>query len=447
MESNQTLANRLAIYLAAYKYYVDTKSKARLLDTSIFGEALCKDIAKIVFGYNDLVNLNQQKNYPAIDLGLIEAKCAIQVTITASSAKIVDTQGKFFKHGLDNTYSRLIFIILGEKQGSYESSQIIRERGSFKFDPEKDIYDLNALFNILVQAADPAKFEAFNKSLENQLGASIRPYLLGVDRPGQNLRRLFDAHDVTLTNAVGALNSFGINRAIYSSNINLSEAAGEELIRYVAKQFAVSNDWIDGQSSHIYDNGPDIERTTDWRRSLRGAYDLIKRIRSDKEELDLIIPVGFTLSELDESLNVVDPRLESYEHFFVAARQKNKFSAERFRLIISDPLTYSPCQNGIFLLFMAAELYEIKTGCKTYLNVYTAPRDDILTCYSGDLFLVDIFRSGQVMRNHKDFIYYDGSTLKATNDVPRQLAQMLQENLTEFIARGETSLPDVIQFP
>lgn len=447
MDSIQTLANRLAIYLAAYKYYVDIKSKAGLLESSIFGEALGKDIAEIAFGYNDLVNLNIQKNYPAIDLGSTVAKCAIQVTITASSTKIVETQQKFFKHGLNNTYSRLIFIILGEKQGSYNSLQIIRERGSFKFDPEKDIYDLNALFNILVQAADPAKFEAFNKSLENQLGASIRPYLLGVDRPGQNLRRLFDAHDVTITNAVGALNSFGVNRAIYSSNINLSEAAGVELIQYVAKQFAVSNDWIDGQSSHIYCNGPDTESTTDWRRSLRGAYDLIKCIRSDKEELDLIIPVGFNLSELDESLNVVDPRLESYEHFFVAARQKNKFSVERFRLIISDPLTYPPCRKGIFLLFLAAEIYEIKTGCKTYLNVCTAPKDDILICNSGDLFLVDIFRSRQFMRNHKDFIYYDGSTLKATNDVPRQLAEMLQENLTEFIARGEISLPDVIQFP
>ena len=143
----------------------------------------------------------------------------------------------------------------------------------------------------------------------------------------------------------------------------------------------------------------------------------------------------------------MDPRLESYEHFFVTARQKNEFSVECFRLIISDPLTYSPCRNGIFLLFMAAELYEIKTGCKTYLNVYMAPRDDILICHSGDLFLVDVFRTGQAMSNHKDFIYYDGSTLKATKDVPRQLAQMLQENLTEFIARGETSLPDAIQFP
>lgn len=447
MDSNQALADRLAIYLSAYKHYVEIKSKACLLDTSIFGEALCRDIAEIVFGYKDLVNLNLQKNYPAIDLGSVEAACAFQVTITASSTKIVDTQEKFFKYGLDSTYSKLKFILLGEKQGSYESQQIIRERGAFKFDPDEDIYDFGALFRILVQAANPAKFEAFNKRLENELGSNIRPYLLGIDRPGQNLRRLFEAHDVTPTNAVFALNSFGVNRAIYSSTISLSEVAGKELIQYVAKQFAVSGDWGDGQSSHIYCGGPDSESTTGWRRSLRGAYDLIERIRSNQEELDLIISDELTLSEMDEFPDVVDQYSTSYQYFFVAARQKNDFLVERFRLVIGDPLTYRPCRDGIFLLFMAAELYEIETGCKTYLNVRVAPRDNILSCQSGDLFLVDLFRIGYLLGNHKDFIYYDGaSKLKATADVPRRLAEMLQENLTEFVARRSTPLPGTIEF-
>lgn len=447
MDSNQALADRLAIYLSAYKHYVEIKSKARLLDTSIFAEPLCRDIAEIVFGYKDLVNLNLQKNYPAIDLGSAEAECAFQVTITASSAKIVDTQKKFFKHNLDRKYSKLKFIILGEKQGSYESQQIVRERGAFKFDPDKDIYDLGALFEILVQAADPAKFAAFNKRLESELSSSIRPYLFGIDRPGQNLRRLFEAHDVTPTNATSALNSYGVNREIYSNTISLNEAAGKELIQYVAKQFAVSDDWIDGQSSHIYCGGVDQEISTAWRRGLRGAYDLINRIRSNQEELDLFISAEINQLKMDKfPSNNVDVNSSSYEFFFVAARKKNDFLVERFRLVIGDPLTYQPCLDGIFLLFMAAELYEIETGYKTYVNVRVAPRDDILSCQFGDLFLVDIFRGGSLVRNHKDFIYYDGAKLIATADVPRRLAEALQNNLTEFVACRSTPLPETIEF-
>ena len=76
MNSNQTLADRLAIYLAAYKHYVAIKSKARLQDGAIFGEALARDLAEIVFDYKDLVNLNLKTSFPAIDLGSAAAGCA-----------------------------------------------------------------------------------------------------------------------------------------------------------------------------------------------------------------------------------------------------------------------------------------------------------------------------------------------------------------------------------
>lgn len=304
------------------------------------------------------------------------------------------------------------------------------------------IDDMRAAF---MQTLSPANA---NKEVlhSNELGSNIRPYLLGMDRPGQNLRRLFEAHDVTPTNATSALNSYGINRAIYSSTSDLSNAAGKELIQYVARQFAVSGDWIDGQSSHIYCGGVDNEKSTEWRRSLRGAYDFIKRICTNQEELDLIIPAELTLSKLDELPDVVDIHSTSYENFYVAARKKNDFLEECFRLVINDPLTYRPCRDGIFFLFMAAELYEIETGCKTYLNVRVARRDDILSCQFGDLFLVDLFRVGSLVRNHKDFIYYDGAKLIATADVPSRLAEMLQQNLTQFVAHRSTALPKTIEF-
>lgn len=175
-DSNQALASRLATFVAAYKHYVTIYSNARLPDVAVFGESLARDIAEIVFGYRDLVNLNLETSFPAVDLGSPAAACAIQVTISGSTTTIVETQEKFFAHGLDGVYFRLTFIILGEKQATYDSQRIVRSRGAFTFDPDRDIFDLDDLFRILVSEADPAKIDAFADRLQRELGSSTRPY-------------------------------------------------------------------------------------------------------------------------------------------------------------------------------------------------------------------------------------------------------------------------------
>lgn len=448
MNSIQDLANRLAIYLAAYKHYVELKSKAGLLDVAIFGEPLARDLAEIVFDYKDLVNLNLETNFPAVDLGSLTASCAIQVTLSVSTTKVVETQKKFFEHGLDGTYSALKFVALRDKQKTYGRQQIIRSRGTFDFDPDRDIYDLGDLFKILVAKADAAKLEAVYKRLEIQIGSAIRPYLLDADRPGQHLRSLLSAHDVRTTDAVQALQSFGMTRTIYSDSLSLAEASSRELIEYVAEQFWISSDWIEGTYDHIYSGAPGAEKTTDWRRSLRGAYDLVARANANGEQLNVIIPVWPDFRELDSVGNIVAFEARDYEHFFLVARKSNDFSVDCFRLVISDPLSYRKCRDGLFLLFLAAEIYEIETQRKTYIDVYQAQREDIRSCYLGDTFLVDLVRSGRLIRNHKDFIYSDGTAvLKATQDVPNRLAIWLRENLTEFVARRASSLPTTISFP
>ncbi|WP_165987040.1 SMEK domain-containing protein [Caballeronia sp. SBC1] len=448
MNSTQALADRLAIYLAAYKHYIELKSKARLLDVAIFGEPLARDLAEIVFGYKDLVNLNLETSFPAVDLASSGADCAIQVTISSHTTKIVETQQKFFAHGLERTYSKLKFIILGDKQGTYDSHRIIRTQGAFSFDPDQDIYDLGDLFKILVAAADSAKIEAFYRRLESEIGSSIRPYLLDADVPGQHLRSLFSEHDVRNTDAVQALKPFGMSRAIYSNSLSLAEFADKELIRYVAEQFWVSGEWIDGSCAHIYNNGPGAEMGTEWRRSLRGAYELVKRANASGEKLSIIIPAGRSLRELDAIDDVVDHKRRNYEHFFLVASKVNDFEVDCFRLVISDPLSYRKCRDGIFLLFMAAEIYEIMTHKKTYIDVYDVPREHLLSCWFGDTFIVDLIRSGRLIRNHKDFIYNDGTgVLKSTRDVPNRLAPWLQENLTEFTAKHSSSHLAAIVFP
>lgn len=447
MDSLQAHADRLAIYLAAYKHYVEIKSNAGLLDIAKFGEPLARDLVEIAFGYNDLVNLNLRTNFPAIDLGSTTAGCAFQVTTNGETAKIIETQQKFLEHKLDSKYPKLKFIILRDKQGTYESQRIVRTQGDFSFDPMKDIYDLGDLYTILVAEADPTKFEAFYKRLESELGSGIRPYLLGADLPGQHLRDLFEAHGASRTDAVKALKQFGVNRDIYSKTTSLGEAASKDLIQYVAEQFCVSCDWIDGTYAHIYSGGPGAEERTDWRRKLRGAYDLVKSATENGERFDLIIPDEDSLSKLDAVDDVVDTKMSNYEHFFLVARKKNDFLVDRFRQVISDPLSYGPCRVGIFLLFVAAEIFEIETQQKTYIDVYVAPRAAILSCYHGDKLLIDVYESDYWYRNHKDFIYSDGrGRLTATKDVPSRLAPLLNQCLSEFAGGRSASLPVEIMF-
>jgi hypothetical protein len=175
-DSTQTLANRLATYLAAYKHYIEIYARAGSPDIAIFGEPLARDIAGIVFGYTDLVSLNLQTSFPSVGLGSPAGACAIQVTVPGSTTNIVQTQETFFAQGLDGTYSRLKVIVLGKKEGSYDSERIVRSRGAFAFDPDRDIHDLDDLLGILVSSADPARLEALADRLQRELGSPTQPY-------------------------------------------------------------------------------------------------------------------------------------------------------------------------------------------------------------------------------------------------------------------------------
>ena len=175
-DPTQTLAGRLATYLTAYKHYIEIYSKAGSPDVAIFGEPLARDMAMIVFGYTDLVSLNLQTSFSSVGLGSPAGACAIQVAVMGTTTNIVETQEAFFAQGFDSTYSRLNFIVLGKKEASYDSERIVRSRGTFSFDPDRDIHDLDDLLGIMVSRADPARLEAFADRLQSELGSPTQPY-------------------------------------------------------------------------------------------------------------------------------------------------------------------------------------------------------------------------------------------------------------------------------
>ena len=101
-----------------------------------------------IYGRTDLRNLNvsEDPNFPAIDLGDKKTKTAYQITSTSSSEKIKDTLKKFVKYKLYAEYDRLVIYILTEKQETYQGrgfEEIIQ--GRFSFDKESDILDYQDL--------------------------------------------------------------------------------------------------------------------------------------------------------------------------------------------------------------------------------------------------------------------------------------------------------------
>lgn len=428
-----SLVDRLAIYLAAYKQYLVFKTQAGLLDAAVLGEAVALDLARITWGYSDLENLNLKHSYPAVDLGTKNGDCAIQVTVTSSSTKIVETQQTFFKHQLMKNYSKLIFVILGEKQASYDSQRIVRSQGSFTFDPAKDIYDLNDLFNIVVKSGDTTKIEQFADRIEQELSDKIRPFLAGVDKPGQNMRRLFEAHDVSTAKAVEPLKKFGITRSIFSNNTSLSEAADVSVVSYLADQFSVASKWIDGSCSHIYNENPGSDPSS-WRRSLADSYQVIKGAIRNSEDLLLLIPSEVELASLDSINEVSDVGSPDYQHFFLAARKQNDFGEDRYRMAISEPLSYKSTRDGIFLVFLAAELHHAIAEKTIYIHVLGVPRNDLLSCYSGDRFLADLVRDATTLGNQRDFVEHTNNGFISRSIVSQGTVKVLNQMLAEYIS-------------
>ncbi|MBM0748595.1 SMEK domain-containing protein [Pantoea eucrina] len=433
MDSKAMLADRLSIYLTAYKYYIETKSKVRLFDVAIFGESFACKVAGIVFDYDDLINLNlSTKNYPAIDLGSNAKRHAIQVTINGKSEKIEKTIETYLNNGLENKYQELRFIILGNKQKEYTSQNITQKNGAFKFNPEEDIYDLNDLYRIIVDKGDTKKMHDFIICIEEELGNKIRPYLVNYNKPAQNLRNLFEIHDVTMTSAVTALSPFGLTRKIYSAMDELNELIKPKLIDYLASQFGVSYEWLAGDVEHIYNNSRDIAPDTSWRRSLCLAMKFIIDIEKSGETLGVFLPSEVILEEVTALDNGVTFPAVANNRFIVFSEKINDLNVSCFRLRLIEPLYFTKTYHGLLLLFLAAEILEHNDKKKHYINIFNVELDKLLACEKGQMFIAEVKIDSNLFDNHKYLVRIENGTIHASN-IPLSAKSFLEKTFEEFV--------------
>lgn len=133
--------------LALLQSMVTLSNSQQLYDIDHTLEDFCVGLLNIVFGWN-LKNINyEKKNTPAIDLGDEGEGVAIQITSDKTGEKIKDTINKFLEKNLDKKYSRLIVVLLVQKQNSYSFSYDTKGRISFSL--QNDILDFSDLLTII----------------------------------------------------------------------------------------------------------------------------------------------------------------------------------------------------------------------------------------------------------------------------------------------------------
>jgi hypothetical protein len=144
----QDLQNRIIDLFSRFVTLIKGHKAMGNTDINRIAEDVLIPVFKEVYGYQNLKNLNHDKNnYPAIDLGDETAKISIQVTATSGIEKIKETLGGFIKNEYYLTYERVQVYILTEKEEYKYSEKTFRDITNVKiqFDKNQDILDYRDL--------------------------------------------------------------------------------------------------------------------------------------------------------------------------------------------------------------------------------------------------------------------------------------------------------------
>lgn len=166
--------------MARFVAEISAATAMRRFDPNRIAENMLVPLLKVVFGYQNLRNLNKEEreDYPGIDLADDEASVAFQITSSKGSDKIKYTLEQFVKHEHYRKYQELKIYILTKKQDSYSGSgydKIIN--GRFSFNKDKDIWDYTTIMSRIGYLEDE-ELEEVQQILES-IFERTPPSLLG----------------------------------------------------------------------------------------------------------------------------------------------------------------------------------------------------------------------------------------------------------------------------
>lgn len=148
MLNKEDLLREISEKLTWIQTNIKCRNAINRMDDNLGMEDLYCGILNIIFADYKLQNANHDKmNYPAIDLADEENGLAVQITSTCTRKKLAHTLEEFFKHNLDQTFSRLIIMLIGEKQ-QYKPFET---KNGFRFDQREDIWDNGKLMQKIAE--------------------------------------------------------------------------------------------------------------------------------------------------------------------------------------------------------------------------------------------------------------------------------------------------------
>ena len=136
----QSCLSRVIYLFALLETEIKLNSKFGLYDINKICEDVIKDIFNLIHKYK-LVNINivEQKNFPAVDLGDKKKGIAIQVTSCPSHRKIQYTINQFLAKNLYCDYPILKIVALKDRR---KHRNPFITKGKISFNEKKDIMDL-----------------------------------------------------------------------------------------------------------------------------------------------------------------------------------------------------------------------------------------------------------------------------------------------------------------
>lgn len=211
------LMRRIRRYLSVWKENIGLDNDLGLTDINSDAEEFCRGLLNIVLGA-EFANMNLlQMNFPAIDLGDRGRRICVQVTSTAGAEKIVHTLERFFGHGLDRDFDRIIVMILGKKK-RYRGE--LPQKEGFRFDPAQDIWDIPKLLTRIMNLTMPEldRVDAYLREQFGELGDVMPPLDLpvrsaldddsffGRDRELDEIARRFEQHEkIVILSGLGGM--------------------------------------------------------------------------------------------------------------------------------------------------------------------------------------------------------------------------------------------------
>jgi hypothetical protein len=129
--------------MGAFIGTVDRQKALGLADVNTLSEALLLELLRELFMLPDLRSLNNEKaNFPGLDLADDTVGVAFQITTTRELKKVLNCLETVIRHDLHNRFSRIVVLIVGNKQNSYSQAAIDRVVGGrFTFNASSDVVD------------------------------------------------------------------------------------------------------------------------------------------------------------------------------------------------------------------------------------------------------------------------------------------------------------------